>query len=93
MAKKEAVKTPPENIDPRIWWAAASVANTENAGGDGASSVSSVMSPASLWKTPPTTSCAASCQGQSTAMAELANLVNAHPRAGTEVHDMRPFLR
>ena len=36
--------------------------------------------------------------GPSTAMAELANLVNAHPRAGVgisgeTVHDMRPFLR
>ena len=36
--------------------------------------------------------------GPSTAMAELANLVNAHPRAGVgatgeSVHDMRPFLR
>ena len=36
--------------------------------------------------------------GPSTAMAELANLVNAHPRAGVgisgeAVHDMRPFLR
>ena len=46
-----------------------------------------LMSP-NLWK-------AGNNSGQSTAMAELANLVNAHPRAGmqAEVHDMRPFLR
>ena len=47
---------------------------------DGGSSVGSgpLMSPG-LWKTPST-----SAGGQSTVMAELTNLVNAHPRAGMQ---------
>ena len=47
---------------------------------DGGSSVGSgpLMSPG-LWKTP-----TSSAGGQSTVMAELTNLVNAHPRAGMQ---------
>ena len=49
--------------------------------GDGGSSVGSgpLMSPG-LWKTPASSAGA----GQSTVMAELTNLVNAHPRAGMQ---------
>ena len=48
---------------------------------DGGSSVGSgpLMSPG-LWKTPASSAGA----GQSTVMAELTNLVNAHPRAGMQ---------
>ena len=95
--KPECGKSDEQPFDPRLWWAAATAAtaNNEASGGEGSSSVGSgpLMSPAGLWKTPVSGSSGGG--GQSTAMAELANLVNAHPRAGmqAEVHDMRPFLR
>lgn len=102
-AKKVVVASPAENpskedqqtFDPRLWWAAATAASnaTSEAGGtsnDGNSVGSGPLMSPGLWKTP-----TSSASGQSTAMAELANLVNAHPRAGmqAEVHDVRPFLR
>ena len=73
-------------FDPRLWWTAASLASSANSEVTDRDSTP-LMSP-NLWK-------AGANSGQSTAMAELANLVNAHPRAGmqAEVHDMRPFLR
>ena len=96
-AKKEQQQPPvqPNNpnpnksespFDPRLWWAAASVASSANSEVTDRDTTP-LMSP-NLWK-------AGNNSGQSTAMAELANLVNAHPRAGmqAEVHDMRPFLR
>ena len=74
-------------FDPRLWWAAASVASSANSEVTDRDTTP-LMSP-NLWKA------GTGNPGQSTAMAELANLVNAHPRAGmqAEVHDMRPFLR
>ena len=73
-----------QTFDPRLWWAAATAASANNevlaGSGDGGSSVGSgpLMSPG-LWKTP-----SSSAGGQSTVMAELTNLVNAHPRAGMQ---------
>ena len=60
-------------FDPRLWWAAASVASSANSEVTDRDTTP-LMSP-NLWK-------AGNNSGQSTAMAELANLVNAHPRAG-----------